>query len=204
MIFFLLRECITPGPKNQSPGHKSCNPLLPMPEPSPFKTVLPVQTPPFVTCGDCIPRPGDVIMRNQFHHGSCWFDKFQPLTYNRKAIQLQRNRRRHDTFFGADLRPDAAGRRHSAVRYCPHRPDPEHPLHSAAAGGHSDGVHRRRDGGPHRRRGHRRHRHRQLEHMAAPRHPRRAVHSIFHPPSTSGPTASRMPGACCGRLCFST
>ena len=34
---------------------------------------------------------------------------------------------------------------------------------------------------PHRRRGHRRHRHRQLEHLAAPRHPCGTVHCVFDP-----------------------
>ena len=31
-----------------------------------------------------------------------------------------------------------------------------------------------------------------------------AAIGIVSSPSTSGPTASRTPGACCGRLCFST
>ena len=129
MIFFLLRECITPEPKNQSSG---------------LTIFLPVP----------------IIVR--------------PL------INTE-NRRRHDTFFGAALGPDAAGRGHPAVRHGPHRAGAEHPFHSGAAGGHGDGVHRRRYGGPHRRRGHRRHRHRQLEHLAAPRHPCGTVHRVFHP-----------------------
>ena len=129
MIFFLLRECITPEPKNQSPG---------------LTIFLPVP----------------IIVR--------------------QLINTE-NRRRHDTFFGAALGPDAAGRGHPAVRHGPHRAGAEHPFHSGAAGGHGDGVHRRRHGGPHRRRGHRRHRHRQLEHLAAPRHPCGTVHRVFDP-----------------------
>ena len=115
MIFFLLRECITPEPKNQSPG---------------LTIFLPV---PIIV--------GQLINTE--------------------------NRRRHDTFFGAALGPDAAGRGHPAVRHGPHRAGAEHPFHSGAAGGHGDGVHRRRHGGPHRRRGHRRHRHRQLASAAS-------------------------------------
>ena len=129
MIFFLLRECITPEPKNQSPG---------------LTIFLPVP----------------IIVR--------------------QLINTE-NRRLHDTFFGAALGPDAAGRGHPAVRHSPHRAGAEHPFHSGAAGGHGDGVHRRRYGGPHRRRGHRRHRHRQLEHLAAPWHPCRTVHRVFDP-----------------------
>ena len=65
MIFFLLRECITPEPKNQSPG---------------LTIFLPVP----------------IIVR--------------------QLINTE-NRRRHDTFFGAALGPDAAGRGHPAVRH---------------------------------------------------------------------------------------
>ena len=46
----------------------------------------------------------------------------------------------YDTFFGAALGPDAAGREHPAVRHGPHRAGAEHSFHSGAAGGHGDGV----------------------------------------------------------------
>lgn len=106
---------------------------------------------------------------------------FLPVPIIVRQLINTENRRRHDTFFGAALGPDAAGRGHPAVRYGPHRAGAEHPFHSGAVGGHGDGVHRRRHGGPHRRRGHRRHRHRQLEHLAAPRHPCGTVHRVFDP-----------------------
>ena len=154
MIFFLLRECITPEPKNQSPG---------------LTIFLPVP----------------IIVR--------------------QLINTE-NRRRHDTFFGAALGPDAAGRGRPAVRHGPHRAGAEHPFHSGAACGHGDGVHRRRHGGPHRRRGHRRHRHRQLEHLAAPRHPcgLYTAFSIQIAQHLGGRPPAGCPGACCGSPCSST